>query len=140
MSAKFLVKNTQSNGGALSLNVLLNNETKYMITQCVEPVYEFNFDIVETSKIRFVVGNKQPEHTIVSNGQIIKDTFLQIENISINDISVMDSINLFSNYFTEANGVLRTNGFLTFNGDYVFKFRYPLSNHLTLCDYYTPAS
>ena len=139
MSAKFLVSNTQSNGGALSLNVYLNREKMYEIKQCIEPNYEFDFDISEHSEIHFVVGNKQPHYTVVDNGEIVKDTFLKIEDIQINNHSVIDSVNLFSNYYTEHNGVLRTNGFLTFNGDYVFKLRYPLSRHLVLCEYYTPA-
>ena len=90
MSAKFLVSNTQSNGGALSLDVYLNKEKMYEVKQCVEPNYEFDFDISEHSEIHFVVGNKQPHYTVVDNGEIVKDTFLKIEDIQINTNNTLD--------------------------------------------------
>ncbi len=139
MTLNFLVKNFQSRPDSfVSLDVFLNNEKKYSIDRCTDNDYKFTFSISNDSKIYFILKNKNPKDTILKGDHVVKDTFLKIEKIDIDGFDIIDSINLFSNYYTAKNGVIRTNGFMTYNGTYVFKFRYPLSRHLVLCEYYTP--
>jgi hypothetical protein len=140
MTLRFLVDSFQSNpSSTLSLEVLENGISKYNIPQCTEKGMIFDFKrINENSIIDFIVSRKNPKETIVKDGKVISDTFLKITNIFINHHDVIGKINLFSNYFTEKNGVLRTNGHMNFNGRYCLKFRYPLSNHILYCSYYKP--
>ena len=139
MKIKFLVDSYQSSIDSFcSLRIFENDQEKYFVKECVHKDLEFEFDINTNSTIDFVVSNKDPQHTIVKDKTIVKDTYLHIKKIFIGEYDVLPKVNLFSNYFTKDYGVLHTNGFMNYNGTYRFKFRYPLSNHILLCRYYEP--
>lgn len=139
MKLKFSVEAHQSNPSrSCCLQIRQDGRQVELIDQCKSGLYDFEFTANKSTVIDFLVSKKNPKDTIVSNGKIVKDTKLQILCVKVNDKDVTDKINLFSNYFTDNNGVLRTNGHMTFNGRYRFKFRYPASNHILYCTYYNP--
>ena len=139
MKIKFLVDSYQSSTESFcSLKIFNNKQEKYSIQKCVDKNMTFIFDLDKNSTIDFVITNKNTQHTIVENNKIVKDTFLLIKKISLNEFDLLPKINLFSNYFTENCGVLRTNGYMNYNGTYRFKFRYPHGRHVLLCKYYNP--
>jgi len=139
MTLKFSVDAFQSEVDSYcKLVVKKNKKIMHTIQKCTQGTYDFDMDVNEHTIIDLVISNKNPKHSIVKDGKIIKDTYLQIKSIKLNDQEILDRVNLFSNYFTEKNGVCKTNGFLTFNGTFTMKIRHPLSTHLLYCDYYTP--
>ena len=139
MKLKFSVEAQQSNPSAFcSLKIKQDEELIKYIEECKSGLYEFEFSANKLTTVDFLISNKNPKDTIVSNGKVIKDTKLRILGIKVNNKDVTDKINLFSNYYTNDNGIMRTNGHMTYNGRYRFKFRYPASNHILYCTYYKP--
>ena len=137
MKLKFLVDSLRSTEkNYCGLKVFENQNFKFNYDPCPTGELVFDFgDINNETIIKFVLSKKIGKYTILQNGVVIKDTAIKIKKILIDDIDVYPKINLFSNYFTD-KGAIKTNGYIGFNGEYKFKFRYPLARHLILCDYY----
>ena len=131
MNIKFLVKSfVNSKNQRCNLDIHKNEETVFS-RQYVEPgILDLDLGpICKDTLIEFIITGKKGSYTLKDS-----DTAFKIEKLIIGDYDYYTKINLFSNYFTE-KGVLRTNGYMGFDGRYVFKFRYPLSKHLLMCDY-----
>lgn len=138
MKIKFIVNSIRSKEqNKISLEVKHNNKSTYKLEECPIGKLEFDFDAYQqTNIIEFFIKNKSGKFTVIKENKVIKDTAIIIEKIYCDNFDLFPKINLFSNYFTDENGMHRTNGYMGFNGKYVFKFRYPLSRHLVLCEYY----
>ena len=138
MKIKFSVESIQAyKDSFLSLQILQDSKTCFQAFNFSAGNHEFEFESSTQTHIDFVISNKNPKkHTVVDDEKIVKDTLIRIKQISVDDQDLTYNINLFSNYFTKQHGIIRTNGHMTFNGTYRFKFRYPGSNHILFCTYY----
>lgn len=124
----------------LSLVIKQDNIERYRIPVFNNGPLNFDFDCGSATKIDFKIANKNYKDTLIQNNEVVKDTYLRLEHLIINNIDIVDKVNLFSNYQTDRIGCVRTNGYMNFNGTYSFKIRYPLSTHLLYCKYYQPKS
>jgi len=134
---KFSVRTlVNDNGDMCDLDVYLGKKLFHSGKKIKAGLFELSFgEINKDTLIRFVMKNKKGKYTLIGKDNLIcSDTAFKIEKIMIGDYNYQKKINLFSNYYTD-NGVLRTNGYMGFNGSYNFKFRYPLSKHAMMCDY-----
>jgi nicotinate-nucleotide pyrophosphorylase len=79
----------QATGRGLSLEVKLNNQTKFnqILTTDIEKI-QFDFDdSADNHVIEFIMSGKHQEHTILdSNGSIISDRLIKITNVSFDGI------------------------------------------------------
>ena len=139
LTLKFLVRTlVNQNGDRCDLAVYVNHKLFYCEQKIKEGLFELLFgEIHEDTLIQFVIKNKKEKYTLINKDkQILSDTAFEIEKIMIGDYDYKQKINFFSNYYTEKNGVVRTHGYMGFNGSYNFKFRYPLSKHTMMCEYH----
>jgi hypothetical protein len=131
MNIKFLVKSfVNSKNQRCNLEIHKNEEIIFS-RQYVEPgILDLEIGTIDKDTlVKFIITGKKGSYTLKDS-----DTAFKIEQLIIGDYDYYTKINLFSNYFTEKE-ILRTNGYMGFDGIYVFKFRYPLSKHLLMCDY-----
>jgi hypothetical protein len=131
MNIKFLVKSfVNSKNQRCNLEIHKNKEIIFS-RQYVEPgILDLEIGTIDKDTlVKFIITGKKGSYTLKDS-----DTAFKIEQLIIGDYDYYTKINLFSNYFTEKE-ILRTNGYMGFDGIYVFKFRYPLSKHLLMCDY-----
>jgi len=139
MKLKFSVESIQANKDSfLSLKVLQDSITRFESRRLAPGGHEFEFESKKQTHIDFLISNKDPKHTVLHGHKNIKDTLVRVKSIFVNDQDVTSKINLFSNYFTPQYGTVKTNGWMTYNGTYSFKFRYPASNHILYCTHYKP--
>ena len=139
MKPKFLVEAFQSHPESwCSLEIRQDGNYVRSIDKFTAGEDTFEFTADAQTQIDFIVSNKNPKHTVVKDGKVIKDTYIKIKQVTLSGQDVTSKINLFSNYYTQDHGTLRTNGHMTYNGTYSFKFRFPQSNHILYCTYYKP--
>ena len=139
MKPKFLVEAFQSHLESwCSLEVRQDGNHVRSIDRFTAGEQAFEFSADAQTQIDFIVRNKNPRHTVMKDGKVIRDTYIKIKQIMLSGEDITSKINLFSNYYTQEHGTLRTNGHMTYNGTYRFKFRYPQSNHMLYCTYYKP--
>lgn len=131
MNIKFLVKSlVNSKNQRCNLDVYKNMELIFSGRLVESGKIELDVGTIDKdTKVQFIVTGKKGSYTLKDS-----DTAFKIEKILIGEYDYYPKINFFSNYFTD-NGTLRTNGYMGFNGKYIFKFRYPLSKHLLMCDF-----
>ena len=137
MKLKFLVNSSRSaDKNFLSLEVSVSGKTHKKLDPCPVGDLKFEIDGDKNTVVDFIITNKKGNYTYVKNGKIISDTILILKKIECNGYDLTGKANLFSNYKTEKNGNIRTNGYMGFNGTYRFKFRHPSSRHILLCEYH----
>lgn len=138
MKLKFSVNSIRSAPqNSLAMAIYHNSRKIHDLDPCPMGRLDFGFEALpEQNVIEFRISKKSGKYTKTHNGKNIKDTAVIVENIFCNGFDLFGKVNLFSNYYTEKNGVIRTNGYMGYNGIYKFKFRHPISRHLVLCEYY----
>lgn len=87
----------------------------------------------QPKKITIQFVNKDPRDTKVVNGKVVEDLSILIEDIVVGGISLATIKDKFGIYKTEEGKILKTYGYMGFNGMYTFKFRYNPLYMKTLC-------
>ena len=118
---RFSVSTFSSKGTGLSLIINQDEIERYRIPEFNNGPLNFDFDCQSATKIDFIISNKNYKDTVVQNNKVVKDTYLKLDSLIINNIDVVDKVNLFSNYQTDRSGSVRTNGYMNYNGTYSFK-------------------
>lgn len=131
MTIKFSVdKLVNEKNQRCDLKVTHNEQILYDESNCSPGKLHIELPYIDKdAMVMFNISNKKGSYTLEKS-----DTAFKITKILINGVDYYDKINLYSNYYTQ-KGVIRTNGYMGFNGTYVFKFRYPLSRHILMCDF-----
>jgi len=92
----------------LSLTVRFDGENKWQkteITDICHIVIDFDDAIESTHHVQLEIANKTPNHTkIDSNGSILEDSLLRLQNISVDGIDITNLVPTISNYTHNFNG------------------------------------
>lgn len=90
---------------------------------------KFNIDEVDKfCKLTLKMSNKLDGETIVENGKIIKDTFISIRDLKINNCSLITDVDFFYNHLTYFVGKIpepTKNGFWKNDSELVIEFQNP---------------
>lgn len=138
------MKNTENNIRISIRKQWTNNkEPKFLLfpkdysiikTTKEEDLVEWKWSSEEQPKkitIQFV--NKDARDTKVVNGKVVEDLSMIIEDIVVGGINLTTTKDKFGIYKTEEGKILKTYGYMGFNGTYTFKFRYNPLYMKTLC-------
>jgi hypothetical protein len=117
----------------LGIEIWLDNDKIFDLDHVVEPVkitHEFS-DQENTHELRFVLKNKQQEHTKVdTDGNIISDARLSIQNVALEEIELGHTFISQATYSHDFNGTGPSTqeqffGEMGCNGTVSFKFSTP---------------
>ena len=90
-----------------------------------EEIREWKWSGTEDTKIISInFNNKESADTKLINGQVSEDLAILIDRIEVSGIDISDYKDKFGIYKTTNGKVLKTHGYMGFNGTYTFKFRY----------------
>jgi hypothetical protein len=119
----------------LSLTVELNGQVQWQqsaVTEKSHVIIQLDDSQITEHSIKLIVANKTPEHTkIDSEGNIIDDSVLILDNILMSDIDVTNFCHTFATYTHDLNGTgaMRTQPMyceLGCNGTAEMKFTTPI--------------
>lgn len=107
------------------------NENLIFDESVVEGKKEISFtvtNIKQSNKLVMKMSNKLDNETIMENGEIIKDTFIAIKDLKINNFSLITDLDFFYNnlkYYVENNEEYPKVGFWINNSELVLEFENP---------------
>lgn len=82
--------------------------------------------IIGTNTLSISLENKNERDTVLKGNEIVEDLFLIVKEIKCvitNDC--LEALDKIGKYQTNDGKILKTYGYLSFNGTYTFKFDYP---------------
>lgn len=106
-------------------NVVLYEDFKIINETATERTIEWDWpNSKPIKKVSIGFNNKHSSDTRVENNQIVEDLSVQVDSIVVGGIDLSGYKDKFGIYKTEEGKILRTHGYMGFNGTYTFKFRY----------------
>ena len=106
--------------GIIKLNDKVVHEGQY-----TQEEYEMT-PVIGPNILEISLTNKNPKDTKLLGNKIVEDLFVRIKDITctVTNESV-GNLDIIGNYVTEKKENLKTYGYLSYNGKYIFKFDYP---------------
>ena len=119
---------------ALGISVWYQDNCLFDLKHVTEPVtfsHEFDDEIEQTHKIKITISGKKPEHTTIdSQGNIVSDALLKLNNFALDGISIDSLMTRIVDYYHDHNSsgepvVDQFYGDVGCNGDLIFSFSTP---------------